>query len=111
MNNREKQKKLRQANIKLNLENQKGGRPSGRVRGGGVDSNPANLGGNKKDNKKKESSLNSRTHVMYKGKKVLKNSAMGKKAVAMQKRKSLASKNYMSKEMIEKRKKRLKIKK
>ena len=36
---------------------------------------------------------------------------MGKKIVKEQKRKALASKNYMSKEMIEKRKKRLKIKK
>ena len=53
MNNREKQKKLRQANIKKNLENQKGGRPSGRVRGGGVKSNPANLGGKKTVEKKK----------------------------------------------------------
>ena len=59
----------------------------------------------------KSTKLNSRTHIMYKGRKVLKTSAMGKKAVANQKRKSLASKNYMSKEMIEKRKKRLKIKK
>ena len=49
--------------------------------------------------------------VTYRGKRVLKTSAMGKKAIADQKRKSLASKNYMSKEMIEKRKKRLKIKK
>ena len=57
MNNREKQKKLRQANIKRNLENQKGGRPSGRVRGGGVSSNPANLGGNKKVVEKKKSSV------------------------------------------------------
>ncbi len=63
--------------------------------------------GDKKTNK----TSGSRTHVMYKGKKVLKTSAMGKKAVAMEKRKSLASKNYMSKAMIEKRKKRLKIKK
>ena len=72
--------------------------------------NPGSNTGNKSD-KKKESSLNSRTHVMYKGKKVLKTSAMGKKAVANQKRDALAKKNYMSKEMIEKRKKRLKIKK
>ena len=49
--------------------------------------------------------------VTYRGKRVLKTSAMGKKAIADQKRKSLASKNYMSKEMIEKRKKRLKINK
>ena len=55
MNNREKQKKLRQANIKRNLENQKGGRPSGRVRGGGVKSNPANLGGKKTVETKKKS--------------------------------------------------------
>ena len=48
---------------------------------------------------------------MYKGKKVLKTSAMGKKAVANQKREALGKKNYMSKEMVEKRKKRLKIKK
>jgi hypothetical protein len=71
--------------------------------------NPGGNTGNKSD--KKESSLNSRTHVMYKGKKVLKTSAMGKKAVAAQKREALGKKNYMSKEMIEKRKKRLKIKK
>jgi hypothetical protein len=55
MNNREKQKKLRQANIKKNLENQKGGKPSGRTRGGGVQSNPANLGGGKKVVEKKKS--------------------------------------------------------
>ena len=36
---------------------------------------------------------------------------MGKRAIAIQKRDKLASKNYMSKAMIEKRKKRLKIKK
>ena len=48
MNNREKQKKLRGASFIKNKENQKGGRPSGRVRGGGVKSNPANLSGNKK---------------------------------------------------------------
>tara|TARA_B100000401_G_C52146355_1_gene411880 strand:- start:130 stop:450 length:321 start_codon:yes stop_codon:yes gene_type:complete len=49
--------------------------------------------------------------VTKNGKRYLKSSKMGKKIVADQKRKSLASKNYMSKEMIEKRKKRLKIKK
>ena len=49
--------------------------------------------------------------VTKNGKRYLKTSPMGKKIVAAQKRKSLASKNYMSKAMIEKRKKRLKIKK
>ena len=50
-------------------------------------------------------------YVTKNGKRYLKTSPMGKKIIADQKRKSLASKNYMSKEMIEKRKKRLKIKK
>ena len=49
--------------------------------------------------------------VTKNGKRYLKTSTMGKKIVKEQKRKSLASKNYMSKAMIEKRKKRLKIKK
>ena len=49
--------------------------------------------------------------VTKNGKRDLKTSTMGKKIVKEQKRKSLASKNYMSKAMIEKRKKRLKIKK
>ena len=43
-----RKKYLYEENIKKNKENQKGGRPSGRVRGGGVSSNPANLGGDKK---------------------------------------------------------------
>ena len=56
MTGREKQKKLRELSFKKNKENQKGGRPSGRVRGGGVKSNPANLGGSKKVVEKKKSS-------------------------------------------------------
>lgn len=56
MTGREKQKKLRELSFKKNKENQKGGRPSGRVRGGGVKSNPANLGGKKKVEEKKKSS-------------------------------------------------------
>ena len=43
-----RKKYLYEENIKKNKENQKGGRPSGRVRGGGVSSNPANLGGGEK---------------------------------------------------------------
>ena len=73
--------------------------------------NQNQLRNNESSDSGKKKTSGSRTHVMYKGKKVLKTSAMGKKAVAAQKRKSLASKNYMSKEMVEKRKKRLKIKK
>ena len=57
MTGREKQKKLRELSFKKNKENQKGGRPSGRVRGGGVKSNPANLGGSKKVVEKKKSSV------------------------------------------------------
>mgnify|MGYP001249524353 CR=1 FL=1 len=57
MTGREKQKKLRELSFKKNKENQKGGRPSGRVRGGGVASNPANLGGGKKVVEKKKSSV------------------------------------------------------
>ena len=58
-----------------------------------------------------KSTKSSGIYVTKNGKRYLKTSSMGKKIVANQKRKSLASKNYMSKEMIEKRKKRLKIKK
>jgi len=43
-----RKKYLYEENIKKNKENQKGSRPSGRVRGGGVGTNPANLGGGKK---------------------------------------------------------------
>lgn len=50
-----RKKYLYEENIKKNKENQKGGRPSGRVRGGGVSSNPANLGGKKKVVEKKKS--------------------------------------------------------
>ena len=57
------------------------------------------------------SSRSGSAFVTKNGKRYLKTSTMGKKIIADQKRKSLASKNYMSKEMIEKRKKRLKIKK
>ena len=49
-----RKKYLYEENIKKNKENQKGGRPSGRVRGGGVSSNPANLGGGKKVVEKKK---------------------------------------------------------
>ncbi len=64
------------------------------------------------NNKKTTVSSRSGSNFVTKnGKRYLKTSPMGKKIVADQKRKSLASKNYMSKEMIEKRKKRLKIKK
>ena len=59
MTGREKQKKLRELSFKKNKENQKGGRPSGRVRGGGVKSNPANLGGSKKVVEKKKSTTKS----------------------------------------------------
>ena len=58
-----------------------------------------------------KSKKSSGIYVTKNGKRYLKTSPMGKKIIADQKRKSLASKNYMSKEMIEKRKKRLKIKK
>ena len=58
-----------------------------------------------------KSKKSSGIYVTKNGKRYLKTSAMGKKIVKDQKRKSLASKNYMSKAMIEKRKKRLKIKK
>ena len=58
-----------------------------------------------------KSTKSSGPYVTKNGKRYLKTSAMGKKIVKEQKRKALASKNYMSKEMIEKRKKRLKIKK
>ena len=57
------------------------------------------------------STKSSGNYVTKNGKRYLKTSTMGKKIVKDQKRKSLASKNYMSKAMIEKRKKRLKIKK
>ena len=60
---------------------------------------------------KKTTIKSSGSHVTKNGKRYLKTSTMGKKIVKEQKRKALASKNYMSKEMIEKRKKRLKIKK
>ena len=64
------------------------------------------------DSKKKTvSSRSGSAFVTKNGKRYLKTSTMGKKIIADQRRKSLASKNYMSKEMIEKRKKRLKIKK
>ena len=52
-----RKKYLYEENIKKNKENQKGGRPSGRVRGGGVSSNPANLGGGKKVVEKKKTSV------------------------------------------------------
>jgi hypothetical protein len=60
---------------------------------------------------KKKTTKTSGPYVTKNGKRYLKTSTMGKKIVKEQKRNSLASKNYMSKEMIEKRKKRLKIKK
>ncbi len=60
---------------------------------------------------KKSTVKSSGSYVTKNGKRYLKTSTMGKKIVKEQKRKSLASKNYMSKEMIEKRKKRLKIRK
>ena len=74
--------------------------------------------GNKSDKSKKVKKKNnikkttgSSNFVTKNGKRYLKTSTMGKRIVADQKRKSLGSKNYMTKEMIEKRKKRLKIKK
>lgn len=65
---------------------------------------------NKKKNNNQKTTGSS-NFVTKNGKRYLKTSTMGKKIVKDQKRKSLASKNYMSKAMIEKRKKRLKIKK
>ena len=67
---------------------------------------------NEKDSSKNKSKVTTKGNfVTYKGKRYLKTSTMGKRAIAIQKRDKLASKNYMSKAMIEKRKKRLKIKK
>ena len=68
----------------------------------------SNTGGGK--DKKKITKV-SGNFVTKNGKRYLKNSKMGKKIVADQKRKALGAKNYMSKEMVEKRKKRLRIKK
>lgn len=68
-------------------------------------------GDNDSSSKTKSKVTSKGNFVTYKGKRYLKTSPMGKRAIAIQKRDKLASKNYMSKAMIEKRKKRLKIKK